>query len=269
MLLTALVLNLTAATAVPDCSRAQLAEAVELYVDAQQNGAPSRMRLADQPGYIENGDSVDLATGIISKAQNIDFHRSLLDEKTCETFTEVIITDPRHPYVLGTRLALSGGKVKEIETLVTDQDDWLFSANNYLKYSPAENWGLIPAGQRSSRKDLIAAANAYLDLFMKPDTKVPWGVPCARLEGGIYTAKGLPEDHCNIGIPKNVPVIDRRFIVDETIGSVVALVLFGNNRLPDSHLFRLEKGKYRYIHTLTMCKTFNCGFPVPEELRNE
>jgi hypothetical protein len=25
-------------------------------------------------------------------------------------------------------------------------------------------------------------------------------------------------------------------------------------------------GKIRAIHTLTVCKTFNCGFPVPEAL---
>ncbi|MGA8013500.1 MAG: hypothetical protein WB949_13805, partial [Candidatus Acidiferrales bacterium] len=43
----------------------------------------------------------------------------------------------------------------------------------------------------------------------------------------------------------------RRFVVDETIGAVVAFCTFGVGGLPDTHLFRIEKGKLRYVHTLT------------------
>ena len=50
--------------------------------------------------------------------------------------------------------------------------------------------------------------------------------------------------------------------VDPEIGAVVALSRFSVNKLPDSHLFRLEKRKIRYVHTLTACTIPNCGFAV-------
>jgi len=38
------------------------------------------------------------------------------------------------------------------------------------------------------------------------------------------------------------------------MGTVVGLANFGaENCWPDSHTFRLEGGKIRYVHTLTVC----------------
>jgi hypothetical protein len=34
-------------------------------------------------------------------------------------------------------------------------------------------------------------------------------------------------------------------------------------------MFRVERDKIRYVHTITVCKTFNCGVPVPEQLRTQ
>ena len=52
----------------------------------------------------------------------------------------------------------------------------------------------------------------------------------------------------------------RRFVVDEAMGAVVGFVRFGPNRLPDTHLFRVENGKIRYVHTLTVCGEDGCRF---------
>jgi len=249
------------------CTREALHAAAQSYVAAQTAGDPARMNLTDQPRYVEELSGASLSEGILTKAQKIDHHLTIVDPQTCQTFTEVAITDPAHPYVLGTRLKLEADRISEIETFVTDQDDWLFDAENTARYAAAEDWGVMPEAKRSDRTTLIAAANAYLDLFNDPDVEVPWGTPCARLEGGIYTAKGRPDDSCNVGVPAGVEITDRRFIVDEELNAVVALVVFGKNKVPDSHLFRLENGKLRYIHTITVCRSFNCGYPLPAQLR--
>jgi hypothetical protein len=56
--------------------------------------------------------------------------------------------------------------------------------------------------------------------------------------------------------------VNRRYVVDEEIGAVVGIMRFDlEEEMPDSHLFRLEGGKIRYIHTLTVCLIPNCGFP--------
>jgi hypothetical protein len=49
-------------------------------------------------------------------------------------------------------------------------------------------------------------------------------------------------------------VSNRTFLVDEEIGAVNIFCLFEDNGagMPDSHTFRLEKGKYRFIHTLSV-----------------
>jgi hypothetical protein len=247
------------------CTRHELKAAAESYISAQEKGDPNLMALASPVKYIENWKEMDLKDGIVSSPQKIDFHRNLLDTDQCETFTEVIITDPKHPYVIGTRLTLDGGKVATVESLVTDKGDWLFNAAGTLKYSSAEDWGVIPPDKRADRKTLIAAANAYFDLFNDKTVKVPWGHPCDRLEGGIYTGKGTPNDSCNVGVPSGVKLVDRRFVVDPDIGAVDGFINFGggDKGLPDSHLFRVVGGKIRYVHTITVCLQANCGFPPP------
>jgi hypothetical protein len=234
------------------CTRDGLQAATNLYIAAQGKGDPSGMPLAKGLAYIENMQVVDIKSGVIQKPLNIDFHRTLIDPATCQTFTEVIVTDKNHPYVIGTRLRINHDKIAEIELLVTQQGDWLFNADNYFKWSPAEDWGVIPQGQRDSRDTLVAAANAYLDAFLEQKVDlVPWGYPCNRTEGGIRTGKGVPEDSCQVGVPSGVNIVARRFIVDETTGAVVAFCTFGVGGLPDTHLFRIENGKLRFVHTLT------------------
>ena len=252
MVLSAALLAPAASFAQVACTRDGLQAATNLYIVAQSKGDPSGMPLPNGLAYIENMQVVDIKSGVIQKPLKIDFHRSLIDPTTCQTFTEMIVTDKSHPYVIGTRLRINHDKIAEIESLVTQDGDWLFNVDNYYKWSPAEDWGVIPAGQRDSRETLVAAANAYLDAFLEKKLDlVPWGYPCNRTEGGIRTGKGAPDDSCTVGVPAGVNIVARRFVVDETIGAVVAFCTFGVGGLPDTHLFRLEKGKLRYVHTLT------------------
>jgi hypothetical protein len=252
MVLSAALLMPAASFAQVACTRDGLQAATDLYLAAQGKGDPSGLPLAKGLAYIENLQGVDIGSGVIQKPMKIDFHRTLIDAATCQTFTEVIVTDNSHPYAIGTRLRINHDKIAEIESLVTQQGDWLFNADNYLKWSPGEDWGMIPAGERDTRDTLVAAANAYLDAFLeKKLDAVPWGYPCNRTEGGLRTGKGLPDDSCQVGVPSGVNIVARRFIVDPALGAVVAFCTFGVGGLPDTHLFRVEKGKLRFVHTLT------------------
>jgi hypothetical protein len=42
-----------------------------------------------------------------------------------------------------------------------------------------------------------------------------------------------------VGAPAGVNIIARRFVVDETIGAVLAFCTFGVSGLPNTHLFRV------------------------------
>lgn len=272
--LLALGLFLTAAPALAQqsCTREELQQATDAYIQAQTKGDPTLVPLSGWTQYNEQMEMGTMSTGILSKPQKIDFTRTIVDTQACQTFTEIVITDPAHPYVLGVALSGRGGRVSAIDALITDADDWLFNAANTLKYSKAEKWTEIPVADRDSRETIIAAADAYLNSFSDKSVHVPWGSPCARLEGGLYTAKGAPgevrpDDTCNIGVPSDTKLIERRYIVDEALGAVSVLLTFGKNQLPDAHTFRVEKGKLRYVHTITVCKSFNCGFPLPDQLK--
>ena len=240
------------------CTREGLKAATDLYIAAQTKGDTTGLPLATGLGYVENFKTTNINEGLIKTAMKIDHHRSLLDTSTCQTFTEVIVSDKSNPYALGTRLRVNHGLIAEIEMLWTTTGYWLFNADNYLKYSSSEDWGVIPAAKRDSRATLVSAANAYLDAFLegKKDL-VPWGYPCNRTEGGMHTGKGAADDSCDVGVPSGVNIANRHFVVDETIGAVVAFCTFGAGNAnggsgsPDTHLFRVESGKLKYVHTLT------------------
>jgi hypothetical protein len=240
------------------CSREGLQRAVDLYIAAQTKGDTSGMPLAMGLGYMENVANANIATGLIRTPMKIDFHRSLLDPATCQTFTEVIVTNKEKPYVLGTRLRVNHDRIAEIEIIWTTTGYWLFNADNYLKYSSEEKWDVIPLEKRDKRDTLVSAAGAYLDAFLEAKMDlVPWGLPCNRTEGGMHTGNGSPTDSCQVGVPSGVNISNRRFVVDETIGSVVVFCTFGagnangGSGAPDTHLFRVENGKLRYVHTIT------------------
>jgi hypothetical protein len=258
MALTSVLLAPAASVAQISCSRDGLQRAVDLYVDAQTKGDTSGLPLAAGLGYWENIARADINAGVIKTAMKIDHHRSFLDPSTCQTFTEVIVTNQEKPYVLATRLRVNRDKIAEIEILWTTTGYWLFNAEAYLKWSSSEKWDPIPANRRDTRDTLVAAANAYLDAFLEGRKDgVPWGYPCNRTEGGAHTGNGSPMDSCDVGVPSGVNISNRRFIVDDTLGTVAVFCTFGaggpngGSGAPDTHLFRVENGKLRYVHTLT------------------
>jgi hypothetical protein len=238
------------------CTRSMLEAAVKSYIAAQTAGDISRMSLAPKVKFIENMSEITKEKGLWNAGLPIAFHRSIYDVGRCMTFSEVIVTEGGHPYVLGTRLKVKDGQVTEIDGLVTDKGDWLFNAEDYLKYSKAEDWPVLSPDDRVSRQDLIDAGNQYLDfVFMDKGIRPPWGTPCARLEGGAYTnAKNENRDTCQIDGPLgNMFIVNRSYVVDEEMGTVNIFCRFGDSTgMPDSHTFRLVRGRYRWIHTLSV-----------------
>ena len=240
------------------CTREGLQAAADLYIAAQTKGDLTGLPLAKGLGYIENFKPISIDEGLIKKPMKIDLKRTILDTSACQTFTEMIVTDKAAPYAFGTRLRINHGFIAEIEMLWTTTGYWLFNADNYYKYSSTEDWSAIPPARRDSRATLVAAANAYLDAFLEGKLDiVPWGYPCNRTEGGAHTGKGAPDDSCTAGVPAGVNIANRHFVVDEILGSVVAFCTFGaggpngGSGAPDTHLFRVEDGKLRFVHTLT------------------
>ncbi|KAF2473129.1 uncharacterized protein BDR25DRAFT_387259 [Lindgomyces ingoldianus] len=233
------------------CDKALLRSITDSYVSAQTEGKPAALTAtASGFAYFENDKTADITKGILASALKIDHKRSQHDTTNCSTYTELIITDSKHPYVIGTQMHLTEGQVSKVETIITDKGDWLFNATGTLSWAAKETWDPIPEAKRDTRAVIQAAADAYCDIFHDKSVKVPWGQPCARLEGGSYTGKGQSSDRCDVGIPNGVELTNRRYVIDEEYGTVDVFMSFAG--IPDTHEFRVEGGKLRYVHTMTV-----------------
>jgi hypothetical protein len=240
----------------PTCTRAELMAATDAYVAAQGKGDASGMPLDEKAHYLENMITIEKAKGLWNTRLPIAHAMSFHDAKRCKTFTEIIVTEGGHPYVIGTRLYMHAGKIIRVDSLVTDKGDWLFNANAYLKYTAKEDWSDLFKYQKSAPAEMIRGSNAYLDAFADKFTEIPWGTPCARLEGGAYTNRsGDPHASCEVGIPAGVLyIVNRDYLIDEEKGVINIFCRFGNSTsgMPDAHTFRFIDGKIRGAHTLSV-----------------
>lgn len=252
------------------CSRDTLQQVADAYVKAQTAGNASGVPFATGASYAENDKTMQPASGVLAEALTIDFTRSWYDTTQCATFTEVVAATHSHPYVIHTRMEVTAdGKVSKLESVVTDEGDWVFGANEYLQYTRQEDWSEIPASQRDTREAIQAAADAYIDNWGNPDLPVPHGTPCSRLEGRMYTgARDPAAQSCTMGaFPQRLNVTNRRYVIDETIGAVVIFHNFPwlDASVPTdpgtqaSQMFRVENGQNRYIHEVTVCNEAGCG----------
>jgi hypothetical protein len=240
----------------PTCTRDELKAATAAYVEAQRKGDVSALPLDEKAHFLENMNTVEKSAGLWNTALPIAHAMSFHDSTRCKTFTEIVVTEGSHQYVIGTRLYLHQGKIIRVDSLVTDKGDWLFNANAYARFTKAENWQPIHRYQHTQPAEMIRGANAYLDAFSDKFTDIPWGIPCARLEGGAYTNRdNKPDASCEIGIPAGVLyIVNRDYLVDEEMGVINVFCRFGNSTsgMPDSHSFRFVDGKMRAVHTLSV-----------------
>ena len=249
------------------CSRALLQEATAAYIEAQTAGEPTLGLLASNVSYSENDVPVDITKGVLAQPVTIDFNRSLYDTTECATFTELSAATNDHPYVIHTRMLLTDEKITTIQSVIADEGDWIFNATGHLHWTQQEVWDPIPEAERDSREVIKAAGDAYLDSWGDGTVKVPYGTPCARLEGGMYTGERTPAANtCTMPqFPEPLVIGNRRYIIDEELGG---LDIFNDfpfidagkpDGTPSSNFIRVEGGMLRYIHENTVCTTLNCS----------
>lgn len=216
---------------------------------------------------MENDTPTDINKGVLSEAVVVDFNRSLLDTEQCATFTEISSATNKHPYVIHTRMLFTNDKVTSIQSVIADTGDWAFNATGHLYWNKKENWATIPAAKRDTRAVIQAAGDAYLDSWGDGKVQVPYGTPCARLEGGMYTGGSQPNANtCTMPeFPESFTITNRRYVIDEEVGGVDIFNDFPfidktqPNGVPSTNFLRVEGGKIRYIHENTVCVAKNCG----------
>lgn len=256
-----------AAQARAACSRTMLQDATAAYIKAQASGQPSLLPLASTVDYLENDAKTDITKGVLAQPITIDFNRSLYDTTECATFTELSAATNKNPYVINTRMLFTDDKITAVQSVVADTGDWAFNATGQLSWTKKENWDPIPEAKRDTRAVIKAAGDAYLDSWGDGKVKVPYGTPCARLEGGMYTGDRSPSTNtCKMPeFPQPFKITNRRYVIDEELGGVDIFNDFPfidkqkPNGTASTNFIRVEGGMIRYIHETTVCSTRNCG----------
>ncbi|TRX89455.1 hypothetical protein FHL15_009624 [Xylaria flabelliformis] len=254
------------------CTRELLKNATDQYLDAQTKGSSGDLAALAVANltYTENEVKMSIDRSVLTEPIKMDHNRSIFDTVQCATFTEIIAATNIHQYVIGTRMEFNAdNKVSKIESVVTDRGDWAFNATGYSYWNSLENWDPIPGDKQDTREVIQAAGDAYFDRFKNESVVVPFGIPCSRLEGGASTAPlNMTGDSCTAaGLPSTLVVTNRRYVVDQELGVVDIFLGFPgldrsqapNATMPDSHMFRVESGKIRYIHTVSSCVEAGCG----------
>jgi hypothetical protein len=246
------------------CTREKLLGAADAYVAAQTSGTLVDLQRSFAPGnfsYMENNRLGNIKDShILSQPLKIDYRRSTADTVACASYTELVATSPV-PYVIGTQIRHNSMdmSINMIDSIAATTGALFFNASQTLAYFKNESWAPLEVSQRSDRKTLQNAIDSYLDLWSSPSAyeSMPWSEPCERIEGSMYVSP------CTKGAPTNgtmKPNTMRRYVIDEVMGSADAFCSFTSvGDIPDSHEVRLEGGKLRYVHTITLCAISNAG----------
>jgi hypothetical protein len=262
-------LALLAWSVAADCSRSTLQEVAKKYLDTiSQDGF--NLTLANTTiAYTENYKAMDIRAGALARAIKIAHNRTLLDSPGCAIYVEIIATDNKPQYHIGTQIHPSGSAT-EIETIVSsDQSQFRMllnptgSLNKTLKEEKAGGRSVIANAKRDSRGTLKQAADDYLDLYnnrYNNESRVQFAPGCTliktRYQGVVPCTSQIPRPQDESG-----RLVDRRYVIDETVGTVEVFTKF-KSMWVDAYDFRIERGKIRYIHIISGGDLRTVGDPM-------
>ena len=245
-----------AATAAAECTREGLLAAASSYVAAQTSGKSDGLTVSSTSfAYHENNKASDLKRGIISQPLKVDLTRSTADTTACASYTLIISASGPKPYILATQIRHDGNdtsKIALIDTIAATTGSLFFNATKTLGYIKAESWTELAPADRPSRDTLKKFGDGYLDMWTDKTAadSLSWGTDCERVEGSQLTRP------CGASLPRGGSSKkngNRRYVIDEVLGSVDVLCSFDSlGPWPDSHEIRVENGKVKYVHTVTL-----------------
>jgi hypothetical protein len=235
------------------CTRQDLSALIDDYLSALSANAPGQLALASDVKYTENGRIMNPGDGFWQTAGEVTFSRSAIDTEQCGTLTQALVDEDGMdaPTIYGVRLRLNdSARLTDIETYIARSAEFFHNPEG-VPAEDGDDWeALLDPAERSSRETLIAAGNAYFDMFFDPQgTEVPFATPCNRWENGTRTTQG---DCANMGPAGagGMQMTHRRFpVVDLEAGIVVGFVLFADSLL-DFHMFKVRNGLITQIQSV-------------------
>lgn len=229
-----------------DCDRACLNGYVDQYLAALVAHDPTRLPLARQVKFTENGQALQLGDGLWGTASGIGDYKIYADDPQAgEVMFMGTMLENGAPVILNLRLKIELRRVTEIETLIARKEAGSIARpENLVTPNPIFAETVAPA-QRRSRQNMIAIANSYFNAIEKGHASyVPFDANCNRIESGVQTTNNKqlatsPDSVLGLGCADQIKtrnfqpdtlIRDRRFaVIDEERGLVFVLGFFDHD----------------------------------------
>ena len=298
------------------CQRACLEDKVNRYLEAMVEGGFDEELFARDVRFTENGVELPLGDeGLWATASGVGNYKFYVPDVETQqvallgTVLEVASSSAtgaaREPELVGLSLRLrigADGKINEVEQIAARPERPL-GPGATVGTSPFPATGAaveamgsphpsfldaVPEGQRHTREELVAVANAYFDAVERNtgEDYYPFTEDCLRYENGVITAAPPgqgPEGRlgCSAQLEQSLigaitGVRDRRFVaVDRERGIVFAFAFFDHRPINWSwqlgELFRIENGQIRRIEAIFIRGPYGMcsGWSTYEQCRSE
>ena len=230
------------------CDRACLTTFANSYLTSLVNRSTAELKLSPTIKITNNGEEGEPGTALWKTTTGIDYKEVFADPTNGQVAAFSAIKEGEIATLLAFRLKIVNRQITEIENLIArDGAHPLFNPAAVVKDSRHYN-EVLPSNQRPTRKQLIAAAEAYFDGIeaSSPDN-VQFHENCLRYENGVRTTNN-PEAGFNSGCAEGfsfftyITEINNRHypIVDEERGLVLGFVTF---QVPGDAKYAIRNGE--------------------------
>jgi len=205
------------------CTRAALREGADAYLEAMATGKMQALKLHPAVRYTENGREQALGTGLWLTRPLASFARYVVDEESCSSVTEAVLSDIQGRIVFGMRLLYVDGQLREVETHVVRNNLEYFDPDALIPEGPDPWVQPVAPAVRTSRDALVSLAERYFDVATGGAAQPPYTPDCKRRQNG----KLMPNQG-NCGVPPGGERFEQRRypVVDEENGIVTACVVY-------------------------------------------
>jgi len=250
------------------CDHACLEGMVDLYMKGLVAHDASRLPLATDVKYTENGQNLPLNRGLWETATGDAGYRIYaVDPANGQVGFVGVMDENSQPAFLALRLKVVEGKISEAEAIVARKGERLFAPENMTTPRPEMLETLKPS-ERASREEMIRIANSYFRGLDEENSgsNVPFATDCQRTENGVTVANStdpaatpIRKMGCKAQIDTGFSVIvtdirDRRFpVVDVERGLVLTFAFF-------DHAGKITSAPLRDGSTLNVTAPFNHPF---------
>ncbi len=174
-----------------DCDRTCLEGFANQYLEALVAHDPSRVPLAKNVKFTENGQELAVGDALWATASDLPaaYRIYFTDPQTGQVGFNGLMKENGNLILISFRLKLSGNKkISEIEQIIARDDGRFFGGKTLTNPDPIYAEVLDPS-ERSSRADMIAIGDSYFKALERMDGKryVPFADTCNRFENGMQT----------------------------------------------------------------------------------